>query len=403
VGSKISKAAAAAIDKHGGPKQLVDGLCNFGSRFCGIFNQRVVFWGRSLGSGEHCVTAVSGPDPRRLHVVCLVLSRLRFAYVWNQRCKRWPEGSVSRYVAAGPIKSFHYLCAYTPVGAVLCLVPALYQFSINPNGVEGGAGNASVFGFVSAVLGSMSLANVRSASRLEKKAGFVGFVAGMCALLLSSTRALYPIVALAPAVAIFLELDLSSKARRSAVLLLLGFLTIFILLFSAKLGADLLQTNAEVSGLGGGSMSTSLGIRIELWKAALQSVQDSPILGHGRLAKMEGVYSRLPDQISYIRFTHAHNSWIDSALAAGLSGPLALGAVLFSPLWMIRRNLRKPENFRRNIVVFSVVLVALFNSFFNTTFTNDVMTVLFLIPLIIVSAATRAAPSVADEAVGELL
>jgi O-antigen ligase len=293
---------------------------------------------------------------------------------------------ISRYRASDPNRSFDVLCQYAPLGAFLCLIPAIYQKFLMSIPVEGGAGNASAFGFVAAVLGTISLAEGLSPIRMKRISAFTGYLSGMGALLLSQTRALYPAILIAPVVLVFLSAGLSARTRFRIV----GFFMLAVIAAVAvlwrQLEKEFMRTVGEISQIGGEVFVSSLGIRIELWKAALPTIIESPWLGHGQIHKMDGTISRLPDIISYASFTHAHNIWVDSALSGGVILTIIMTLVLVTPLNLISFKSTASTSMKRNYIVTTIFLISLLNGIVNTMFTHDIISSLYFIILILISS-----------------
>jgi O-antigen ligase len=292
---------------------------------------------------------------------------------------------VSRYRYSAPEQSFEFMCRYAPAGSILCFLSALFQVVL-ARPVEGGAGNASVLGFVSVVLGCISLANGHSNNQVQRFWAYAGFAAGVGALMMSRTRVLYPLIVIAPA--LFLTFASGStkinRAKIAGVFLLIGLAV--LIWFRQRIAGEFGGILAELNQNGMDSADASLGIRIELWKAAFASILESPWLGHGHIHKMEGVYSRLPDMISYLRFTHAHNIWIDNALAGGATAVIFLCLIIVSPLAMLTSGVRHQAFQNRNFIIIIMVIISALNGILNTLFTHDIMTTLYLVPLTLAAA-----------------
>lgn len=294
---------------------------------------------------------------------------------------------VSRYRFSNPKEALGFLIAYAPLGAVLCLISALYQGLLIREAVEGGAGNSSVFGFVAVMLGGISLANGGSSIVHKRAMAIIGFLAGMAALVMSSTRALYPAVLLVPVAFLSFTTHMTMRNRRRMLFSLFVAFAFAGLLFRSQLEIDFARTLDEVSKVGGDAFATSLGLRKELWKAAIASIGESLWIGYGQIHKMDDVFSRLPEVVSYVRFNHAHNVWIDSLLSGGIIGFVFCNMIFVSISLML--NFEQEDDFTatKNYIVFCVLFIALANSIFNTLFTHDILVCLLLLPLLLVSAA----------------
>ena len=292
----------------------------------------------------------------------------------------------SRLVVSSPRRSIDTMLQYAPLGALMCLVIALYQLFLQSKSIEGGAGNPSVFGYVSAILGAISYNGIKSLKDIKGFISIVGFVAGMCALLFSGTRTLYPFVAFIPLMHYFLTSERSVTFRFGTALFPIALVVILLATFSGKILHDVSMSVEEIAQIGGEPSTGSLGIRLELWKAGIASIAEAPWLGHGQLHKMDGVNSRLPDIISYTRFSHAHNIFIDNSLSGGIFAVIFLLFVLFSPLFMIWHISFNDPEVRIKYCVFMIVLISISNGLLNVLFTHDIVSALFLFTIVVLGA-----------------
>lgn len=293
---------------------------------------------------------------------------------------------ISRFVSSTPQRALDTMCAYAPVGAVLCLIPALLQAFVLQRAVEGGTGNGSVFGFVSAILAAISLANAGSSISKLRVLAYAGFISGAGALLLSQSRALYPVIIFVPLLFLFFSAQVSRLVVKRALGAIVLATALAGFLFWSQLSSDVFTSADELAQIGGEPFSSSLGMRIELWKAALTAFGDAPWLGYGQLHKMTAVIAQVPDFMSYVKFTHAHNVWIDSLLAGGLPAAALVSLVLASPLCALANDKGQRIDTRVRYLVVAISLIAVLNSLLNTLFTHDILVVVFLIPIIVVLA-----------------
>lgn len=296
---------------------------------------------------------------------------------------------ISRYRFSDPQRSFEILCEYAPVGALLCICAAVYQQFITAGAIEGAAGNGSVFGYISAVLGCISLSNGQSYKPIRRVISFVGFLAGMSALLMSQTRSLYPVIILAPLFFLVLSGNITQKKFWASATIFSAALTCVFFMFQSRFVTEFFGTVDELQKLGGDTSISSFGVRVEMWKAAYWSFWDAPWFGHGQLQKMNGIYVRLPEIISYVRFSHAHNVWVDSALSGGLFGLVLVTLIFVSPLALMKGVLESHKNFRLNYNILILVSTSVLNSIFGTLFSHDILVSVFLIPLIVISSLTE--------------
>jgi O-antigen ligase len=97
----------------------------------------------------------------------------------------------------------------------------------------------------------------------------------------------------------------------------------------------------------GGQTYTSVGIRLELWRSALQLIERHPLLG----ASIPTVKREMAELVSsgrahpyVLEFEHFHNDILQALVFGGVAGLLAWGATLVLPFLFFRRQLHQRPN-----------------------------------------------------------
>lgn len=145
--------------------------------------------------------------------------------------------------------------------------------------------------------------------------------------------------------------------------------------------------------------SSSVGARLEAWKAALISIPDRPVLGWGH-AQYD---THLQDLIIAGRIapytgtlSNTHNQFLEVWLHQGTLGLLALLALLITSFWFFCRRLRSPTLTIRVLACCGAALPAAFSAYGLTQVilgrNNGVM--FFLVSLAVLWAAMRQAETV---------
>ncbi|MGB8818205.1 MAG: O-antigen ligase family protein [Rhizobiaceae bacterium] len=296
--------------------------------------------------------------------------------------------SRSQHSASGTAPDFMF--RYAPAGAFLALAAALFQTAMGYWPIEGGAGNASVFGYVCAVSGALSLSNATSPDRTQRLFALAGFLFGMGALVLSRTRALYPVMVMAPMLFAFVAMRATTIVHRSHVIIGACAAVIFGGLSWRVLTREIDRTFSEYAQLSGDLVSNSLAMRLEIWRIAFGSIARAPFLGYGQVNKMTQVLRQLPENVSYVRLTHAHNIWVDSALAGGIPAVIFLTLLVFSPLFSVIYFRKRFDLDIRNVYSLLLIFVlSILNGMFNTIFTHDILTIMYIIPIIIIYGSLK--------------
>jgi O-antigen ligase len=262
----------------------------------------------------------------------------------------------------------------------------LYQVIWFKGVATGGAGNPSVLGFILAILAVLSLANLASEVKSRRWMAVAGFSAAVIGLFLSQTRTLYPLVPILPIIyAYFNRRSIGKMTAGQAIfasILLLGT----AIYFSPKVIAQYSDAQTDLELADAGRYETSLGIRVALWTASLSAIEKQPLIGFGPLDKMDAVRENLPEGLKYFGATHVHNAYIDATVAGGIAGGLSFFALLGAPLLLVRRTASAVSNGAYRFSIVGLTATAALNSVTNLLLTQDLMTVVYLFPLVVIAA-----------------
>lgn len=165
------------------------------------------------------------------------------------------------------------------------------------------------------------------------------FIAATLPLLYSQSRGLW--LALAVTV-IVLIIKLLCSNKKSIYLLLP-----FILASSAayyvsqdKIIPRIESTKIEVEQIMQGNLNTSIGLRLQMWKAAIILAKESPLIGLGNRhieRKKELVEQKIISS-QVIPFTHYHNQFLNELVKYGIIGLLLLLCSIFLPFYYLKKN-----------------------------------------------------------------
>ncbi|MGE7371078.1 O-antigen ligase family protein [Neorhizobium sp. NPDC001467] len=278
-------------------------------------------------------------------------------------------------------------------GAGLCgilVLPLAYlQLEFFYARASGGMGNALPFALVSSMMASVSLLNTLSPLPRRQVLGWAGFVAGILCVMLSQSRGVLPI----PAIAVVMLLVLfPHKLRRfynwkGGLLLIIG---VAVVLAMAVKHSDRLI--GLLSYFTEGSIADqSYTVRLALWKYAGSLFLESPWLGYGLQNRREFISA-----LGY-SFTHFHNGFITVTFDAGLAGLAATLLLLISPLLCVLRN---PTTVARRKRLFMALLVLFGYTIAGSTnilFFQDIYDSVFLWFVLIVAAPlSMAGPAVCE-------
>lgn len=258
----------------------------------------------------------------------------------------------SRYLAASAVLIFvskypppgRAVFAYCGVGAILSGIFALYQVGAGQVSRVESFDNAIHFGNGSMALAVISLCGLTAG--LEKKLPnwltlilVLGFVLGMYAALASGSRGVwlaFPILIIVMMALFWGRMPGRKKLVGAAVVTaVLGASTF---LQFEKVESRVAVGIGEYSGyFDSGKNGTSVGLRLDMWKAGLIAFESSPLVGVGPAGLDRLLGQLVEDQIIHpttATFRHLHNQFIDILARQGLVGimfyALLIGSILSS-------------------------------------------------------------------------
>ena len=190
----------------------------------------------------------------------------------------------------------------------------------------------------------------------------------LCALylLMRQTR-LRPLSAAAAAAAV-LGLALSNS-RSGMVSAVLGALCLVLWMRRVKKGTLAAVGLLAVAGLAAFSLimrtddfAGSLGMRTDIWAAAVDGILARPILGHGAWA-----FARLTQGLPLMGELHAHNLVLEILLSVGFVGTLFIVPYLLGNLRAMARAWRKGAGNRMVPLAATVFLMVMVHGLFDVT------------------------------------
>jgi O-antigen ligase len=138
-----------------------------------------------------------------------------------------------------------------------------------------------------------------------------------------------------------------------------------------------------------GTSTTSVGARLEMWRAGLLLIQERPWLGWGKTGYLQGQANLV--QAGKVRLVpgehnHLHNEYLDALVKRGLLGFVALLALYLVPLVLFARRVRDSNRVARPYAVAGVLLIVSYMVFGLTqsflTHNNGVMMLLFMLVIL---------------------
>ena len=300
-----------------------------------------------------------------------------------------PWVMISRLRASPDVNYLLFYLTGAAAGALAACAVAFVQLTFIGTRPEGGAGNPAVFAMISLCLMGLGGLNIASSADKRVMLGIAAVFAGGLAVMLSLTRgvaiAAIPILIL---LAIFAPAKWRSILSRPAVLVI--FAVAILIFFGAQhvLDQRWQQTTDELQLILSNDRSGSVGGRLRLWAAALETIPQSPLWGYGIQNRMAALIPILRLDNNYIyNFSHAHNGFLSVALDGGVFVLSAVIAVLLAPI-AIAGNARRDMDFRPRL--FATLTISGIYTFCGMTqimFKHDILDALFVFFAIVVAAS----------------
>lgn len=232
-------------------------------------------------------------------------------------------------------------------GAILTGIVALYEVVVLGQQRATGDNNSIHFGNISLLMGFMSAAAL---PRMRATYGLrvlplLAFIMGLAASVLSGTRGAW--IAL-PALIILLGWTyrryLSRAIIATGIALVVAMPVVFYVvpeteMITEDVAGYIIQDERDVA-------STSVNIRRDMWRVALDLSMQHPLFGVGlgnyQLAVRPYVASGFAHR-SILPFDHPHNEYLAALMSCGLVGLLALLGVLVAPAMIFYRAYRADD------------------------------------------------------------
>ncbi|MFW7343424.1 O-antigen ligase family protein [Pollutimonas sp. H1-120] len=258
------------------------------------------------------------------------------------------------------------------IGAISAFGLALWQrFTEGSYRPDGYMTSAIPFGNISLTAGILCLAGFTWAktqgrhASLWKIALCLGFAAGLCVSLLSGSRGGWlaiPAVLILYAIAFLGNSSMKHVAISTFLLAALLISAGFIMQRQIinRFDAAITEVNDYATN---GNASTSIGMRLEAWRAAVISIGEKPVLGWSYKdydAHLEQLTAEQKTKASITTLSNTHNNFIEVWLHQGLFGFLGLLALFMVPFWFFYKRLRSSDPAVQAFAIGGACLLACF-------------------------------------------
>jgi O-antigen ligase len=172
------------------------------------------------------------------------------------------------------------------------------------------------------------------------------FAMGLTAIVLSSARGAWVTLVIGSLIYIILIFKQGLVNNNNNKIIIVLFITTLVGISSTidgvrdRTSLAYLQYNQWISGAVG-STKSSVGTRLEMYRAGLKAVPDTPLFGHGyRQANVVAShYASKESQKHIASFNHLHNAYLSMFLYSGIFGLLSLLLLFYAPLRLFIKNI----------------------------------------------------------------
>lgn len=302
-------------------------------------------------------------NEKHLLIVTAIYILIYIFNVWLFNSKISELDNTSRFLLLLPIffyfrkskispKSFYYGIL---IGTITCFTIASYQkFYL---GVDRAYGitNWVSFGGLSITLAIMCLAiGSFSTTRRSKSFFYTGVVFAVWASVLSGSRGTWLVFLPCLIVWFFINpksWSVKTRSMTAFISLLIIIVSYHLPVIKPRVDQAIVEVNSYYTN---NTVNTSLGLRLEVWRASMISIIENPILGIGegnfknemqQLSDQELIYPNITTKIA-----HVHNEYISAFLHRGIPGLLSLLLLFLIPLIAFSKALMNEKNKSEKIV-----------------------------------------------------
>ena len=262
------------------------------------------------------------------------------------------------------------------MGAIAAGIGAMMDFfEYRTLAATGAARHRIIFGCVSSMLGIFVLATLPSQKTPKAWVfGGIAFLFSVIATVLSGSRGAW--VGLLATLSVLLFITPALKKRSASILIISIAMIGSVWMIESRFGLGLIAERVgivkdEVVGFaqGGSLVESSVGSRLEMWRAAIIIFLDHPLIGSGpKSFKPES--GKLIEQgiisDTLALFPHAHNQYLESMATMGILGLAALLVLWVGPLFLsvrfkrlIEKNKLSAQPGSRDAVIYANICILL--------------------------------------------
>lgn len=178
-------------------------------------------------------------------------------------------------------------------------------------------------------------------NKITKLTMLVLFIINISSLILSETRGAILAASIAIAFILLKTLNfkkINLKIIATSIIIIIGMF--FVLQHPIEQRIE--QTMTEYHKIEAGNLTSSVGLRLQMWEIAPKLIENNMILGLGKghLKKLDQLYFQgfISKQLYEAQTPHYHNQYIDKTIKTGLIGLILFLSLLIIPVFLLRNK-----------------------------------------------------------------
>ena len=240
--------------------------------------------------------------------------------------------------------NLNYLLTGVKVGLIALGLIVINQLLLGVNRPSG-VMNAGVFANLAVSMFFVVLVFFQCETFKQKVFTFLSLLSGLFVIVASGTRAAWVTLLLLLGVYLFQFFRQKNTLGKTSMMIAILAATIF---FVGSLNNTLndrihLAYEQASSWLSGDKSSTSVGLRLEMYKFAFENIEDVPFFGHGlrtsNIVLFKEASGRMKKRL--IRSNHLHNAYLTSLYNGGIVLLATLLLLLIVPFCIFVKGMRK--------------------------------------------------------------
>jgi O-antigen ligase len=261
------------------------------------------------------------------------------------------------------------------IGSVYAIYEAI---DLGPGSAEVGADSTTIFGFIMAFFGFLTIIDIWTQSNKEKLFSMFIFFLAMYSVLLSGTRIAF-VITIALFFSVMFIWSIRGYLTKKRLLLIVTVLTVLTAFcMNNKSFND--RIDIAFNEFKTFSVDTdahgSVDLRLSMWSGGFEAFKQQPIIGYGyqntgleASRHISGSYAK-----AFIKGQKMlHNDYVNSLVGFGILGLLVLLALLFFPLTLFFKRLKADKDYTRNAIGILFIIALSVFAITDSIYSHNVM------------------------------